>query len=112
MIKIYGDSHSRIFKKIKLNRFKLNVENVSGASLIGLPKSNSKLKLRSKIITYLKNNKPDFLILKFGQVDIDLGYYYRIVVSTKSIFSNKESSTYWMRSHPYSWSSIPFYTCL
>ena len=89
MIKIYGDSHSRIFKKIKLNRFKLNVENVSGASLIGLPKSNSKLKLRSKIITYLKNNKPDFLILKFGQVDIDLGYYYRIVVKNQSIIKRE-----------------------
>lgn len=89
MIKIYGDSHSRIFKKIKLNRFKLNVENISGASLIGLPKSNSKLKLRSKIITYLKNNKPDFLILKFGQVDIDLGYYYRIVVKNENIIKRE-----------------------
>lgn len=85
MIKIYGDSHSRIFKKIHLNKYKLDVENVSGASLSGLPKSNSKLKLRSKIFTYLKKNNPDFLILKFGQVDMDLGYYYKLVVKDDNI---------------------------
>lgn len=85
MIKIYGDSHSRIFKKIKLGRFKLDVENISGASLNGLPKTDSKLKIRRKIFTYLKNNNPDYLILKFGQVDIDLRYYYKIVVKNEKI---------------------------
>ncbi len=85
MIKVYGDSHSRIFKKIKLKNHIMSVENISGASLSGLPNRESKLKIRNRIINFLKNNKPSYLILKFGQVDIDLGYYYRIVVKNQNI---------------------------
>lgn len=85
MIKIFGDSHSRVFKKIELQKYKISAEPTSGASLKGLPKSNSKLQLRRKIFTYLKTNKPDYLVFKFGQVDIDLGYYYRVVVKNEKI---------------------------
>lgn len=88
MIKVFGDSHSRIFKKINLDKFKIDVDSISGASLNGLCKINSKLNINQKIINYLKNNKPDFLILKFGQVDIDLNYYYKIVVKNENININ------------------------
>ena len=33
--------------------------------------------IKKTIIAYLQNQELDYLILKFGQVDIELGYYYR-----------------------------------
>ena len=88
IIKIFGDSHSRIFKKINLNKYNINVDSISGASLSGLFNQNSQLQVKNKIIDYLQNNKPSFLILKFGQVDIDLQYYFKIVMKNQKI--NKE----------------------
>jgi hypothetical protein len=89
MIKVFGCSHSRIFKKIKLDKYQIECENISGATLLGLPKRISTLNVKKKIITYLKKNKPDFLILKFGQVDIDLSYYYKLVIKGININKNK-----------------------
>ena len=88
IIKIFGDSHSRIFKKINLNKYDIDVESISGASLSGLTNKNSQLQVKNKILNYLQNNKPSFLILKFGQVDIDLQYYFKIVMKNQKI--NKE----------------------
>lgn len=85
MIKVFGCSHSRIFKKIKINDYSINCEAISGATLSGLPKKISTLSVKNRIISYLKNNEPSFLILKFGQVDIDLKYYYRLVVKGESL---------------------------
>jgi len=77
---IFGDSHSRIFKHIRIPNLNIEVNNIRGATIIGLPKRISTLNLREKIINYLKNNKVDYLILKFGQVDLELGYYYKLAV--------------------------------
>lgn len=85
MIKIFGDSHSRVFKKIKLENYNIDVDSISGASLSGLFNKNSKLQVKSKILNYLQHNKPSFLILKFGQVDIDLQYYFRLVIKNEKI---------------------------
>ena len=85
MIKVFGDSHSRIFKKCNILNHVIDCENISGATLAGLPKRISTLDVKNRMIDYLKNNKPDFLILKFGQVDIDLSYYYKIVVKKEEI---------------------------
>lgn len=80
MIKVFGCSHSRIFNKIKIKDYSINCEPISGATLSGLPKKISTLHVKNRIISYLEKNQPSFLILKFGQVDIDLKYYYRLVV--------------------------------
>ena len=85
IIKIFGDSHSRIFKKINLTKFTIDVDSISGASLSGLTNKNSQLQVKNKIIDYLHNNKPSFLIFKFGQVDIDLQYYFKIVIKNQKI---------------------------
>ena len=100
MIKVFGDSHSRIFKKINLDKFKIDVDSISGASLNGLCKINSKLNINQKIINYLKNNKPDFLILKFGQVDIDLNYYRRNLFRTSNSRSWLSTSSINRCHHP------------
>jgi hypothetical protein len=89
MIKVFGDSHSRIFKKCNIVNHVIDCENISGATLAGLPKRISTLDVKNRMINYLKNNKPNFLILKFGQVDIDLSYYYKIVVKKEKIDKSK-----------------------
>ncbi len=89
MIKVFGTSHSRVFKKLKLDKYSIDCENISGATLVGLPKRTSTLDIKNRIITYLKKNKPNFLVLNFGQVDIDLTYYYKIVVKGENINKKK-----------------------
>jgi len=88
MIKIFGDSHSRVFKKIKINNYKIDCTSISGGTISGLPKRISTLQIRNKIIEYLEKNNPNILILKFGQVDIDLRYYYKLITSDKVIDKN------------------------
>ena len=89
MIKVFGCSHSRIFRNVKLDKYSIDCENISGATLVGLPKRISTLDIKNRIITYLKENKPNFLILKFGQVDMELRYYYKIVVKGENIDKNE-----------------------
>lgn len=85
MIKVFGCSHSRVFKKLNLDHYNIDCENISGATLMGLPKRISTLDVKNRMIHYLKQNEPDFLVLKFGQVDIDLSYYYKLVVKGEKI---------------------------
>ena len=33
MIKVFGDSHARIFKKIKIENYEINCKSISGASI-------------------------------------------------------------------------------
>lgn len=97
-IVIFGDSHSRIFKKIEIPNVILDVNSISGGTITGLAKRISTLQIRKNIIDYLKNNEPDYLILKFGQVDIELSYYYKQVVKnnnfTKEEYIDTIISTY------------------
>lgn len=87
-IAIFGDSHSRIFKHIKIKNLNIYVNNISGATILGLPKRISTLNIRNTIINYLKKNKTDYLILKFGQVDMELAYYYKLIVKKEKITKN------------------------
>lgn len=89
MIKVFGDSHARIFKKIKIENYEINCKSISGTSISGLPKKKSSLDVCNLIIEYLKNNNPDYLILNFGQVDIDLGFYYKTIVKNKKYNKRK-----------------------
>lgn len=83
-IKIFGDSHCRIFKKC-INKLKIDCSVISGGTITGLPKRISTLEIQNKIFDYLENNKPKYLILKFGQVDIDLRYYYKSIKNNSKI---------------------------
>lgn len=89
MIKVFGDSHATIFKNIKVNNFEIECKTISGASIVGLPRKKSSLDVRNLIIDYLKNKNPDYLILNFGQVDIDLGFYYKLVVQNRKFNKRK-----------------------
>ena len=84
-ISIFGDSHSDIFEKINIENINFHVNSISGGTLTGLPKRISTLNIQNQIINHIKINVPQFLILKFGQVDIDLGYYYKKIIKEETI---------------------------
>ena len=79
IIKVFGDSHARIFRKLTLPGYKIDCESISGATITGLPKRISTLNVKSNIVDYIMHNDPQYIILKFGQVDIDLKYPYYII---------------------------------
>ena len=51
-IKVYGDSHARIFKHLKIPGYNIICDNISGATISGLPKRISTLQVKNKIIDY------------------------------------------------------------
>ena len=87
-IAIFGDSHSNVFNKFNVDGVNIFCNSISGGTISGLPKRISTLNIKNIIIDYLKNNSPDYIIFKFGQVDIELGYYYKNIIKNENI--NKE----------------------
>ena len=89
---IFGDSHSRYFFPLKfgyeragLNRNKSVIagEFIRAASLAGFRPGRSTLDTRLKIEAAMP--ACTHLVLGFGQVDLELGYYYRRVVKGEDI---------------------------
>ncbi|QLA18314.1 tetratricopeptide repeat protein [Desulfolutivibrio sulfoxidireducens] len=80
-IAILGDSH--VFYMFD-NRhaftargFTPNVLPIPGASVAGLGKLHSTMQLYPKIQHYICISKTEYVVLKFGQVDVDFIYYYK-----------------------------------
>ncbi|MDQ7833735.1 MAG: hypothetical protein RDU30_18560, partial [Desulfovibrionaceae bacterium] len=57
---------------------------VPGASIAGLGKRYSTLDLMPKIEKCIERFAPDYLLLKFGQVDVEYGYYHQKFVKRNS----------------------------
>jgi hypothetical protein len=76
MFIVFGDSFARIFSLFKENKFK--IYGFKGATLKGLTKPSNQNRLTiEKIIN--KNKKIKYVIFTFGQVDLNLAFYYDIV---------------------------------
>lgn len=104
-IKVVGDSHAGYFKILPKFARQLNLnkkitsactEVIPGATIKGFGKRNSTLDVKNSI---LKNvNKKTAMVLCFGQVDIELGYYYSLVYKNSELdfleFSKGLISTY------------------
>lgn len=97
MIKIFGDSHAAYFNitdklrnsfpnldRIRNRDYSLSVNH--DASIKGLGKKKSRKNIKKIINDSI--NKNDILILNFGQVDVELGLYYQLVVKEKKIELN------------------------
>lgn len=84
---VFGDSHAKFFNKEPQHKnFNVEVYSISGASIAGFGKRRSTLGTSELITRVIKTTKNfDKLILKFGQVDVDLGYYYRLVIKGENI---------------------------
>jgi tetratricopeptide (TPR) repeat protein len=57
---------------------------VGGATITGIGSSKSKLGLFEKIKKFVVKNKPQYVVLKFGQGDIEFGYYYKKFIKEES----------------------------
>lgn len=61
------------------------VVSMPGATISGFGKRQSTLNVRSKLIEEIKSFEPDFICFALGQVDVELGLYYKRVVKGESI---------------------------
>ena len=100
-IALFGDSHSRYFfcKPYQLGRigrlnqrYVISGESVKSASLAGFRPQQSTLDTKARVLN--GSVDADVLCLCFGQVDLELGYYYRNVVKKDKV--NKEEYIDWI----------------
>ena len=61
-----------------------------GSTIAGFGKRKSALNTFSKIQETVKSINPSTIVLKFGQVDVDLGFYYRLFVKGEEIKNPQE----------------------
>lgn len=89
----FGDSHS-IFLKLtnELKEINSNLQGVEtevvvihGATVSGFGKRESTLNTTQSFINKVQEYKPEFICFALGQVDIELGYYYKKVVKGEKI---------------------------
>lgn len=81
---IIGDSHvaslfgdERAFSTTGTNA---EVIFIGGATITGFGRRASTLDVYNRIERYIKTFKPSSVVLKFGQVDVDLGLHYKKIV--------------------------------
>lgn len=89
-IGFFGDSHLRTVVSPDLSVYAKynvtpNIAYIPGATLLGFGRRNSSLGHFEKIKYYIETVRPKSVVLKFGQVDIDLGIYHKIVIKNKKI---------------------------
>ncbi len=92
-IAIFGDSHSRGFninEQINNSLCEPNNYNVynkvaHGSSLIGLGRKKTVKNMNNVIAKYVAEYNPDYLVLAFGQVDIELGLYYKKYIKKENV---------------------------
>lgn len=92
-IHVFGDSHSQYFfaaagdayRRLGVDKDKILIlgEPICSASLTGLRSNASTVQAREKIT--VAASETERLILGFGQVDLEFGYYYRLVMKGEKI---------------------------
>lgn len=93
---VFGDSHTVYFGDARQvfgyndSYMKLNIDcNVKhGAAIAGFGKRQSTTNVKNKLLEVLKTNSHDYLLLNFGQVDVELGLFYRKFIKNENISFN------------------------
>jgi hypothetical protein len=104
---LYGDSHVRSFFGLEeqilyKDRFLLHNKYKSSVSLSGILKNNNEYRL--EILEQIEKDKDGIYIFKFGQVDIEYVYNYKIFVEKKDVdfksyyFEMLDRYTTWIKS--------------
>tara|TARA_R110000772_G_scaffold264051_1_gene384351 strand:+ start:71 stop:838 length:768 start_codon:yes stop_codon:yes gene_type:complete len=94
-IYIFGDSHAKCFYRnthLSFDNVKIFNTFISSASMKGLTNPNSTLNHKDIIINTLKNSNQtsqNICVLKFGQVDIEYNYYFKIYNKGENINRRK-----------------------
>ena len=89
----FGDSHSNLLRlsnelkeiNTSFRGVVSEVVSLSGATIIGFGKRESSLNSRKILIDKVNDFQPDVLCFALGQVDIELGYYYKRVIKEEEI---------------------------
>ncbi len=90
---IFGDSHARYFdvndKVIShapwVRGVNIDLHKYPASTIIGLGRRNSTLNLSDKIKSILSDDRSSARCFCFGQVDIELGFYFRKIVKNEDI---------------------------
>lgn len=101
---IFGDSHSRYFEVNKkllfhapwLKDYDIDVHKIPASSIIGLGKKRSKLNVAKEIQDHLQKNALN--VFCFGQVDMELGYYFKKIVK-KELWDLKKFADYLLKKY-------------
>lgn len=97
---IYGDSHCKCFTRDETKIGNLIVKNCywQFASMRGLCNTNSKLKYQPFILDSIGKHSNDYHVFKFGQVDVEYGFWYKKLIKKENIqqidFFNKIIDNY------------------
>ncbi len=99
-ILVFGDSHSVYFNvtpEIRYNipileDFQIKVVVLRGSSILGFGKRKSSLNVHDIFLEHVRAENPDYVVLALGQIDVELGYYYRRVVKSEGVLFNEFSS--------------------
>lgn len=90
-LNVYGDSHARFFKispelsgfqASNLTDFEVDVTLFIGSTILGLPRRESTLSVNLSISDTVAGS---IAVFNFGQVDVELGYFYRTVVKGETV---------------------------
>lgn len=103
---IIGDSHCGYFDipeeiRSSNNNFRgvhNHVLSIPGATINGFGKRNSTLNVNEKITNKYESLNPNYLCFALGQVDIELGFFYKTLIKNEEIrfpeFAKKTVDTY------------------
>ena len=89
-IGFFGDSHLRTVVSpnqllYATHGVQAHIAYLPGSTMLGFGRRSSSVGHFEKIKLYAEIVRPKALILKFGQVDIDLGFYYKLVVKSEQV---------------------------
>ncbi len=92
-ILVIGDSHSKYFNITPELRdcvsntrgLSIKVIPLSGATITGFGRRSSSLDSYGTLVSEIEEFSPDHICFAFGQVDIELGYYYRKVFKDEDV---------------------------
>lgn len=90
---VFGDSHTVYFGDARqVFGYNNDYKNISvechvkhGAAIAGFGKRQSTMNVKQQILDRLATNNYNFLVLNFGQVDIELGLFYRKFVKNENL---------------------------
>lgn len=94
-ILVMGDSHSKFLNITSEMRdaypntrgLNTRVLSISGATINGFGKRESTLNSKNQFIRLFNEYKPDYICFALGQVDLELGLFYKQVIQRKKINS-------------------------
>jgi hypothetical protein len=85
-IACFGDSHGHYFRNVYPHLAEVETYAISGASMIGFGREHSKLQTKQKVLETIPTLAgEDYIVLMFGQVDIEFVFYHKNIIKDEAI---------------------------